>query len=433
MMLLAACQSGDSAPTPTPAATPASTEAPTATVVPTPTRGPQGSADIGPERFDPARALAHVEALVDVGPRPAGSEAEREAAAYLRDQLAGFGYEAELQPFTFDVFADAGSSLEVVSPGPSVVATYPLEPSANGAAEGRLVDAGIGRPEEFPSDAAGAIALMRRGTLLFSDKVANAAAAGAVAAVIFNDDGGLFAGELVEPSTIPALGISELDGEALLEMLASGPVSVRLEVRTASGPRDSQNVVARPPDGECRVVAGGHYDSVPAGPGANDNASGTATSVEMARVLAADGEFDDVCFVLFGAEEVGLIGSAAFVDGLPDPERDAMAGMLNFDMVSVGNRWLLIGSSALTDPAEDVAEVRGLDFDVTNSDGGGSDHASFINAGIPGIFFHSFFSVPADDPAYHTANDLPDNVRPTRMAEIAAVGLALIDTLLASG
>src|SRR3970040_357872 len=115
-------------------------------------------------------------------------------------------------------------------------------------------------------------------------------------------------------------------------MMKEGAVSVRLEVRTRSGPRDSQNVVARPPGAQCRVIAGGHYDSVPAGPGANDNASGTATAVEIARVLAADGEFDDACFVLFGSEEVGLIGSAAFVDSLtagPEEEPESVRHFVN--------------------------------------------------------------------------------------------------------
>src|SRR3970040_2177290 len=139
-------------------------------------------------------------------------------------------------------------------------------------------------------------------------------------------------------------------------MMKEGAVSVRLEVRTRSGPRDSQNVVARPPDGECRVIAGGHYDSVPAGPGANDNASGTATAVEIARVLAADGKFDDACFVLFGSEEGGLIGSALFVDSLTPAQKDALEGMLNFDMVGTGSQWFLAGSAALAGVARAEAD-----------------------------------------------------------------------------
>ena len=434
LLVLAACSGGSPAPTPSPPPT----TAPNPTVAPAPsptTTLNGGGSALGPARFDPARAFAHVEALaVDIGSRPAGTAAEREGARYLRDRLQAFGYEVELQPFSYDVFADAGSSLDVLSPQAPSPAVYPLEPSVDGVAEGQLVDAGIGRPGDFPQDTAGKVALIRRGTLRFADKVANAAAAGAVAAVIYNNEPGLFGGQLSGVSVIPALAISQEDGEALLELMDSGPVSVRLEVRTQSGPNDSQNVVARPPDGECRVVAGGHYDSVPAGPGANDNASGTATVVEIARVMAADGEFDDACFVLFGAEEIGLIGSARYVESLTATEIDAMEGMLNFDMVGAGSRWLLGASPGIRDIASAEADARGSDFVIgsVSEDGAGSDHANFIIAGIPAVFLHGFSSFVADDPNYHTAGDQAENVRATRMVEIAEAGLGIIEALLSS-
>lgn len=433
LLLLSACSGSSLAPTPTPSptVTPAPTAVPTPTLAPSPT--PDGSSEISPARFDATRAFAHVEALaVDIGSRPAGSEAEREAAVYLRDQLRGFGYEAKLQPFSYDVFADIGSSLSVLSPEPLLPAVYPFEPSANGVVEGQLVDAGIGRPQDFPAGSAGKIALVGRGVLFFSDKVANAEAAGAVGVIMYNDEPGLFRGTLAGPSAIPTLAISEEDGEALLVMMQAGPVSARLEVRTESGPRDSQNVFGRPQDGECRVIAGGHYDSVPAGPGANDNASGTGTAVEMARVLAADGELDDVCFVLFGAEEIGLIGSAHYVDSLTPAQGETLEAMLNFDMVGVGARWFLGGSLSMTDLAATEADERGLDYIVDRSPSIGSDHASFTNAGIPAIFFHSLFEFVGDDPDYHTAEDRAEHVQPTRMAEIGDLGLAMIDILLAA-
>lgn len=369
---------------------------------------------------------------MDIGSRPAGSQAERQAASYLRDQLRGFGYEAELQPFSYDIFADAGSGLDILSPQPLSPAVYPFEPSANGVVEGQLVHADIGRPQDFSADTAGRIALIRRGVLIFSDKVANAEAAGALGVIVYNDEPGLFTGTLAEPSAIPALAISQEDGQTLLTMMQAGPVSARLEVRTESGSEDSQNVVARPQDGQCRLIAGGHYDSVPVGPGANDNASGAATVVEMARVLAADGEFDDVCFVLFGAEEIGLIGSAHFVESLTLAQEEALEGMINFDMVGVGTQWLLTGSPSITGLATAEADERGLDYVVETSPSVGSDHASFTNAGIPAVFFHSFFAAVADDPRYHTAEDRAEHVQADRMAEIADLGLAVIDILLGS-
>ncbi len=84
----------------------------------------------------------------------------------------------------------------------------------------------------------------------------------------------------------------------------------------------------------------------------------------------------------------------------------------------------------MTDLAAAQADERDLDYVVGGSSPVGSDHASFINADIPAVFFHSFFEVPIDDPRYHTAEDWAEHVQPTRMAGIAEVGLAVIDAVL---
>lgn len=427
LLTLAAC-GGPNSPSPTATADPILTPSPASTST-------AAANDLGPTEFDAARAFAHVEALAgDIGPRPAGSDSEREAARYLRDQLQSFGYEVEVVPFSFNLFADAGSSLAVTSPRALSPAVYPFEPNVNRVVEGRLVAAGIGRTSDFPADAAGAIALMERGELRFETKVANAAAAGAVGAVVYNSEPGLFGGELENKPDIPALSMSQEDGQVLLDLLDEGPVSVRLEVKTESGQRQSQNVVARPPDGECRVLAGGHYDSVPAGPGANDNASGTATVIEMARVMAADGEYGDACFALFGAEEVGLVGSDRFVAALSGEEREALEAMMNLDMEGVGERWLLAGSASIAEVAETEARTRGLDYErIGGEDIGGSDHAPFLVDGIPAMFLHSFTNEVADDPNYHTPGDTPERVEPERLLEAGSLAVAVLEALLAGG
>jgi len=365
---------------------------------------------------------------VEIGSRPSGSEAEAQAAHYIRDQLAGYGYTVTLQGFNFDVFSDAGTTLEVTKPTRRTISAYPLQGSVGGLAEGELMSAGLGRSQDFPADARGKIVLIERGGGMYlGDKAANAAAAGAVAAIIYNNERGPFTGQMQDPVPIPVVSVSREEGQAILDLLGSGPVSVRLDVRTLSGPRYSQNAVARPPGGECQVMVGGHYDSVAVGPGANDNASGTATVLEMARVLAADGEFDDVCFILFGAEEIGLIGSREFVQSLNAEERRRIGTMLNFDMVGVGSRWLLVGSPELRDLAAMAADRLGLTYEVSNTApaGLGSDHSSFINVGIPAIFFHRL-----GDPRYHTAQDQAEFVQGDRLAEIGEVGLAVIEALL---
>lgn len=87
-------------------------------------------------------------------------------------------------------------------------------------------------------------------------------------------------------------------------------------------------------------------------------------------------------------------------------------------------------SPSITDLVAAEAGERGLDYLVDSSSPIGSDHASFANAGVPAVFFHGFFAVVADDPHYHTAEDRAEHVQSTHMAEIADLGLAVIDTLL---
>jgi len=191
----------------------------------------------------------------------------------------------------------------------------------------------------------------------------------------------------------------------------------------------SQNVVAEPPGAKCRMVVGGHYDSVPAGPGANDNASGTATVIEIARVLAADGVFEDVCFALFGAEEIGLVGSAVYVSELTPEEAGMIEGMLNFDMLAVGDSWPLVGSREIIDVAAAEAERIGVSYRTIAAlpENLGSDHASFIQAGIPAMIFNCFC-----DQNYHSAADRIEFVQEKRLEEAGAMGLGTIAKLLQS-
>ena len=81
-------------------------------------------------------------------------------------------------------------------------------------------------------------------------------------------------------------------------------------------------------------------------PGANDNGSGTATVLELATVLAHTDAMGSNCVVLFGAEEIGLVGSKAFVNAMTQDDRARLRAMLNFDMVGVGDEsWDLIGDA----------------------------------------------------------------------------------------
>jgi len=421
-MAVAACGDDDSGdqPTASPTATATATRSPT----PRPTATPTATPDL---TFGSARALEHVRVLSeDIGIRAAGTAQELQAAEYIRDLLAPYGYEVDLQPFAIASYETVRSDLNLIhSAGAVSYGATPLTGSAQGEVSGALVFAGLGYLEEFPSDTAGNVVLIERGEITFSEKVANAKTAGAIAVIVYNREGGPFGGSLAGGGAdIPALTIAGTDGEAIRDLLAQGPVTASLAVEIKTEQAESQNVVASPPDGECRLIAGGHYDSVPNGPGANDNASGTAVLMEIARVLAADGEFDDVCFAFFGSEEIGLIGSSQYVatQGL-----DGVEAMLNFDMLAVGEGWPLGGSTEIVNVAGEVAEGLGIPYRIDSEGGtGGSDHAPFIEAGVPSIIFNCFC-----DPNYHTAADRFEFLVEARLGEAGALGLGLIERLLA--
>jgi len=385
---------------------------------------------LGSAGFESARALALVRTLaVDIGSRVAGTDAERRAADFIRDELAKYGYEASLQPFPIERSVDLGTSLDISSPQQQSIAAQALGGSINTAAEADLIPAERGYPQHFPAGTSGSIVLIERGEITFGEKVANATAAGAAGVIIYNNESGPFAGQLGDESRIPAASISREDGLALADLLSTQTVTARLNVETRTETVDSHNVVAEPPSGVCRIVLGGHYDSVPAGPGANDNASGTATVIEIARALAADRTFDDICFVLFGSEEIGLVGSEFYVSSLSDDELAGLEAMLNFDMLAVGDEWPLIGSQQVVSVAAQEADKLSIPHTSRSNlpEGSGSDHAPFLRRGVPAMFFNCFC-----DPNYHTADDRFEFIEESRLAEAGAIGLATAQALLAT-
>ena len=101
------------------------------------------------------------------------------------------------------------------------------------------------------------------------------------------------------------------------------------------------NVIADWPGGDPNQVlmAGAHLDSVTAGPGINDDGSGTAALLEVAKTISATGFAPDkhLRFAWFGAEELGLRGSQFYVNNLPAAERAKIKGYLNFDMTGSPN------------------------------------------------------------------------------------------------
>ena len=408
--------------TPTPRTSGTSTPAPSSSPEPATTQGalsPNGD-----------RIAGYVRDLAEtIGARAGGTAHEKAAADYLAQKLRSFGYEVELQEFPISNDSSRESVLSVTPGTPGRIDSVPFAGSAAGQVRGSFVAVpGLGEPGDFSAAARGSIVLIERGTVLFRDKIANAANAGAVGVVIYNNERGNFHGDLDGASAIPAVGISQEEGRRLLELISNGNLTAELNVEALTESL-SRNVIARPPGAECETVSGGHYDSVPAAAGASDNASGTATVVELAAVLASRGQMGSNCFVFFGSEELGLNGSRAYVASLTQAQKARLKGMLNFDMVGfAASNWQLIGSASMQDRGATMATRLGMDFARSGQQAGGSDHASFINAGIPALFLYA-----GQDPEWHQPGDVAARMQPALLEQAAEFGVAMLESLNAGG
>jgi Zn-dependent M28 family amino/carboxypeptidase len=420
------------------------------------------------------------------GTRASGTPGYDESADYVAEKLESAGYSVTRQVFDYDLFIESSEpvldptdpDLPAYTPGDmpdddfstmsysgSGDVTAPLQavggiiiPSPGGSASGCTA-------EDFAGFEAGNIALIQRGTCNFREKVENAQAAGAVGVVIFNegnvvpdDDrvGNLF-GTLDPPQMkVPVVGTSFAVGEELYNLLQQGPVTLRLVVDATVEQRTTENVIADTTTGRAdrTVVVGAHLDSVPEGPGINDNGSGSATILEVAEAMS---ELDiqprnRVRFAFWGAEESGLIGSEYYVSQLPKRELKDIAVNLNFDMVGSPNYVRFVydgdasdtnslgstGSGVVEDVFTDYFASQGLASEPTAFDGR-SDYDAFISVGIPagGLFTGAediktaeeaeTYGGAADvayDPCYHQACDsftpLADGADPAAYAAIEA-------------
>lgn len=191
---------------------------------------------------------------------------------------------------------------------------------------------------------------------------------------------------------------------------------VKVQKFQVDGGRTSRNVVASWPGARpYGLVVGGHMDTVPRSPGANDNASGVAVVLEMARIFAGRRPSKFVKFVAFGSEEFGAdgthhIGSEVYVRRLRPRGRERLAGMVSVDMVADG-RPLIVGNSGIAHPIVartlyNKIEAAGIKVSFrTMCDC--SDNGPFERAGVPAAFAWS-----GSEPDYHSPTDTVANMKP---------------------
>jgi aminopeptidase S len=208
-----------------------------------------------------------------------------------------------------------------------------------------------------------------------------------------------------------------------------------LQTFTSSG-STGYNVIADWPGGDTDnvIMAGAHLDSVTAGPGINDNGSGSAAILETALTVASSGyqPTKHLRFAWWGAEELGMIGSTYYVNNLSTANKAKIDGYLNFDMIGSPNPGYFVYDDDATIEAvfKDWFTAKGIATEIETEGDGRSDHAPFDDAGIPigGLFSGADYikttaqaakwggtSGKAFDACYHASCDTSSNINDTAL------------------
>jgi Zn-dependent M28 family amino/carboxypeptidase len=358
-----------------------------ATLILSPTAFADGGGQISPrdpgaKRFVNAvsvpRIVEHQTALQRIATlnddtREVFSPGYTESLDYVVQTLKDAGYNPKVTPFNFPIWKESKPPvLNMVSPTPKTyrpgTAADSDQPTADFITMGNSPTKELTNAPVFPvgeiddppvgggdsgckaadyTGVSGKVALVQRGTCAFVAKWALAEEAGATAVIIYNEgntparQNPIFVEDGIE-AKIPAVISSYTLGNDLLQAYKNKQnPTVDFKVYGFFEDRFLNQVIAETRDGDPNnvVVVGAHLDSVPEGPGINDDGSGTATLLAQAQEVAA-GHYNlrqKIRFAWWGAEENGLIGSNYYAKTLSDKEVAKIDVMLDYDMLASPN------------------------------------------------------------------------------------------------
>ena len=442
--------------------------------------------------------LVHLEALDTIaaengGTRVAGSPGWEASIDYVETSMGDYGYVTTRQAATYPYFEETTDPvMEMISPSSHAYTFSPDDPEVmtgdfermhlsrpgDVTAEVEAVDLQLWpgntsnsgcETADFTGFTVGHIALLQRGTCGFSSKALNADAAGAAAVIIFNQGDttareGLMLGgcqmTAMVPSDpehgvgIPVVFASYAVGAGIAALLSSGPVVMHVQVSDVFDIRTSQNLLAETAAGDPDdiVFYGAHLDSDPDSPGMNDDASGIATVLEIARVVSECDPLRMLRFGFWSTEEWRRPwGSLQYLDSLGDTDRDRISMYFNVDMIASPNYAVFVldgdGSDFWVPGPEGSAELEWF-FTVNLMLQGyptlplwatGSDHWSFFMNDIPYGMAFAGAGFPEDikteeeaalfggtagekyDPCHHEPCDTLDNVNMDIAGSLAGV------------
>ena len=405
--------------------------------------------------------MAHLTKLQDIAnangnTRAVGTPGYDASVDYVVGKLRDKGFDVQTVQFDARVFhSDPGSvtvadkkfdarALEFTLATPPVGVTGPLVAVPVDASPG----CNASDYDNLPIN--GAVVLVDRGTCPFAQKENAAVQRGAVAMVVAdNVVEEHMGGTLGETTDVKITVVSVTKSDGALLRTTVGPATVKLSAETKT--MQARNVIAQTKTGLTSdvVMAGAHLDSVPEGPGINDNGSGVAAVLETALQLGSSPQVHNaVRFGFWGAEELGLIGSRKYVESLDVDALKDIALYLNFDMLASPNPGYFTydgdqsmpldkrgspvvpeGSAGIERSLAAYLNSAGKTPQDTSFDGR-SDYDGFTLAGIPsgGLFSGAenkktqeqakLWGGAADqpfDPNYHKSTDTLDHIDRTEL------------------
>ena len=426
-------------------------------------------ADAAPARiigevFAAGRQLEYVGVLSDrIGSRLTGSAGARRAEEWGAEEMKRLGLSnVKREPYTMAASWERGpaaaSLLSETGARPLAVSSYTWTPGTVGVVEGELVDMGAGRPEDMARVTArvrGRIALVvpegaDLGAVIYNfyrapGLVRELKEAGALAVLIAADKP--HAMQYTAPveftatgrlAALPTLSLAHEDVGLLRRLLSQNQTPrVRLDVRNKVGPAfEATNVVGEITGTDLAqelVVVGAHLDSNDLGPGALDNAAGSAAVLETARTIKTLGlkARRTIRFVLFTGEEEGMVGSIAYVER-HRAEMDRTVAALVMD-IGAGRPagWFSMGRADLDAGIRELSRTLAQfgDFAIEHAAFAATDNAPFMAEGVPNLILLQdetpYF------PVHHTIADTPDKIDPrdyaSSVATLAATAYQIAD------
>ena len=364
--------------------------------------------------MDIARYLAET-----IGPRPAGSQKEREAALYIQDFFEKEGLKTSIQPFRFLNWTPVERPmLEVLKPEPKRIALAPM---------GYTEATG-------PDGVTGVVKKIGKMVLIPGYKEWDKYTIGQDEAFLVKNPAEGDASPF--PSgrpLLPEVGaiLSKEDGDQIDRWLEAGQeVVVRFTNFCRQEIADSQNVVGIWGEGPAELVVCAHYDSAFYAPGAVDNGSGMQALADMVRRFAGETRKGPaVAFVAMGCEEPGLLGSTHFVYHLQEHnEIQQIRYCVNFDMIGNGKELVLRKGLGMDDLLEELVQENrdNVSHSIAQVPAtASSDNWPFHLAGVPNM---QFVSLPF--PLYHLPADTMDIYDPKLVEETEYLAEILIRKIL---